>query len=84
MLNDKLKSKQRAWFKGSDMTIREFLDYACSNDGDFIILKKYKSSNLFEEPDVINYLSDRRYTMLLDKEECEYLSKNNEYFHSRI
>jgi len=84
MLNDKLKSKQRTWFKGSNMTIQEFLDYACSNDSDFIIIKKYKSDNLFEEPDIINYLSDRRCEMPLDKEECEYLSSKNEYFHSKI
>ena len=78
--------KHNHWFKGDEMTVKQFLDYVLEHNGDFIIKTKQtlKSDNLFDDPITEYYLSDRRYSMKLDYQERNYLALHDDYFKSKL
>jgi hypothetical protein len=73
------------WFKGNRMTVKEFLDYILSVSGDFHIKKKFVSiDNSLFDGHYDYYLTDGNSSYKLDKEDCLYLSSNNEYFKEKL
>jgi len=84
MLNKKFK--HHSWFKGSTMTVKEFLDYVLKHSGDFIIKIKnvLQTNNLFDKPILIYYLSDRRCSYKLNSKEARYLAEHDDYFKSKL
>jgi len=84
MLNKKFK--HNTWFKNSDMTVKQFLDYVLAHNGDFIIKqkKKFDSDELFSDCKTEYHLTDRRCSIKLDYQERNYLALNSEYFKSKL
>jgi len=82
MLSDNFKHKY--WFIGQELTVKEFLDYVLTHDGDFGIKQKSKVKDLFDNPDIDYYLCDGRYTYKLGYQERNYLAKNSKYFSHRL
>ena len=84
MLNKKFNHKH--WFKDSNITVKDFLDYVIAYNGDFFIKIKMKSKGniLFSDLEKIYYLADNRYTYKLNLEESKYLSDNNEWFKKEL
>lgn len=80
------KFKHNTWFNNSDITVKQFLDYALEHSGDFIIETKThaNSDNLLENPSIEYYLSDRKYNFRLDYQERNYLALNNDYFKFKL
>lgn len=80
------KFKHKSWFKDSNITVKDFLDYVLQHSGDFFIKVKntLKTDNLFDIPLATYYLTDNRYSYKLNIEECKYLSDNNNYFKSKL
>jgi len=84
MLNKKFK--HHSWFIKSNMTVKDFLDYVLSNSGDFYITtkNKFKTNNLFDEPEIEYRLNDGRCSMKLEYQERNYLAENNDYFKTKL
>ena len=85
------KFKYSTYFKGENMTVKQFLDFVLEHAGDWYIKSKSKieSDNLFDTPVEQYYLtcSDNgrlrgRYN--LDTEDKTYLAEHNEYFKSKL
>jgi hypothetical protein len=83
MLNKKFN--HRKWFRGSTMTVKEFLDYVLTASGDFYIKTKLKliDNSLFDGT-YEYFLTSEGGSFKLDKEDCIYLANNNEYFKERL
>jgi len=89
MLNKKFKHS--TYFKGENMTVKQFLDYVLSNPSDWII-KNQSTINgglLLSEPEHAYYLTcydsgRTRSKYKLDTEDAKYLSKHNDYFKSKL
>ena len=81
------KFRHRAWFNGSSMTVKDFLDYVASRDGYsyFSLRSKFKSKegSLFDG-DYEIYLTGEGGSYKLDAEDQAYLSEHNEYFRERL
>lgn len=83
MLNTNFKHSK--WFKGQQITVKEFLDYVLSVSGDFHIKQKFKSINHYLFDGYYEYfLTDGNSSYKLDKEDCLYLANNNEYFRNKL
>ena len=80
------KFKHKAWFKNSNITVKEFLDYVLEHSGDFFIKVKNNldTDNLFDSPTTTYYLTDNRYSYKLDAEEITYLTDHDDYFRNKL
>jgi len=85
------KFKHTTYFKGADMTVKQFLDYVINHYGEWYIKSKpiLETNNLFETPKKEYYLtcSDNgrlRGKYKLDTEDIKYLSEHNDYFKSKL
>ena len=80
------KFRHGTWFKKSNITVKDFLDYVLLNYSDFYIKTKEKceSDILFSEPTKDYYLTDHRCSYKLSQEEQNYLSEHNDYFKKRL
>lgn len=80
------KFKHHAFFKGKDMTVKQFLDYVVHNSGDWIIEVRQTMNEveLFSDYSPSYYLSDGRYGYKLGYQERNYLALSNDYFESKL
>lgn len=88
MLDKKFKNSM--YFKGANMTVKQFLDYVINHPGDWYIKSKPISSDeLFSIPKYTYYLScydngRTRGQYKLDNEDMAYLAEHNNYFKSKL